>query len=189
MWHRLLFRPLEERLHGFRDYTERVCRRAGVLVCVSVACGVQALCAALRVRLPSFGGVFGRWDRMRLLMVSRRLRPRTANLLRGSGPGKDGHRPHSKCSKCVTMARSWPAAESGTHQRSPVPLAAFTTVRVLPLAAAANQAAATPQRPHGRRRGPRRPRRQGQRSCRARCASFCARAAGTRCRCGRGARR
>jgi hypothetical protein len=26
--------------------------------------------------------------------------PRTANLLRGSGPGKDGHRPHSKCSKC-----------------------------------------------------------------------------------------
>ena len=46
-----------------------VCRRAGVLVRVSVACGVQALCAALRVRLPSFDGVFGRRDRMRLLMV------------------------------------------------------------------------------------------------------------------------
>ena len=46
-----------------------VCRRAGVLVRVSVACGVQALCAALRVRLPSFDGVFGRRDRMCLLMV------------------------------------------------------------------------------------------------------------------------
>ena len=46
-----------------------VCRRAGVLVRVSVACGVQALCAALRVRLPSFDGVFGRRDRMRLLVV------------------------------------------------------------------------------------------------------------------------
>jgi hypothetical protein len=45
-------------------------RRVGVLVCVSVACGVQALCAAaLRVRLPSFDGVFGRRDRMRLLVV------------------------------------------------------------------------------------------------------------------------
>jgi hypothetical protein len=28
-----------------------------------------------------------------------RLAGRTANLFRGSGPGKGGHRPHSKCSK------------------------------------------------------------------------------------------
>jgi hypothetical protein len=32
---------------------------------------------------------------------SGRARPRLLALLRGSGPGKDGHRPHSKCSKCA----------------------------------------------------------------------------------------
>ena len=36
---------------------------------------------------------------------SRRPRPRTANLFRGSGPGQGGHRPHSKCSKCSKRAK------------------------------------------------------------------------------------
>jgi hypothetical protein len=34
------------------------------------------------------------------LRRSRRPRSRTANLLRGSGPGEGGYRPHSTCSKC-----------------------------------------------------------------------------------------